>query len=41
VAWDDPDLGVDWPVAEPVLSDTDRANPTLRQLHPDHPLFGS
>jgi dTDP-4-dehydrorhamnose 3,5-epimerase len=35
VAWDDPDLAVDWPLADPVLSDVDRANPTLRELYPD------
>jgi dTDP-4-dehydrorhamnose 3,5-epimerase len=40
VAWDDPDLGVDWPVAEPILSDKDRANPTLRAQFPEHPRFG-
>jgi dTDP-4-dehydrorhamnose 3,5-epimerase len=41
IAWDDPDLGVDWPVAEPTLSDADRANPTLRELFPGHPRFTS
>ena len=40
VAWDDPDLAVAWPVAEPILSEADRANPTLRELHPDHPRWG-
>jgi dTDP-4-dehydrorhamnose 3,5-epimerase len=35
VAWDDPDLAVRWPVADPVLSDRDRTNPTLRELFPD------
>ncbi len=32
VAWDDPDLAVAWPVAEPIVSDADRANPTLAEL---------
>ena len=41
VAWDDPDLGIDWPVADPVLSAADRANPTLRQLFPDHPRWAA
>ena len=36
VAWDDPDLAVDWPVDDPVLSDADRSNPRLRELFPDH-----
>jgi dTDP-4-dehydrorhamnose 3,5-epimerase len=41
VAWDDPDLAVEWPVAAPVLSDADRANPTLRDLFPDHTRWAS
>ncbi len=32
VAWDDPDLAVRWPVADPIVSERDRANPTLREL---------
>jgi dTDP-4-dehydrorhamnose 3,5-epimerase len=36
VAWDDPDLGVAWPVADPVVSDADRGNPTLRERFPHH-----
>jgi dTDP-4-dehydrorhamnose 3,5-epimerase len=39
VAWNDPDLGVEWPVADPVLSDADHANPRLRDLFPDHPRW--
>jgi dTDP-4-dehydrorhamnose 3,5-epimerase len=39
VAFDDPDLAVDWPVANPLLSEADRANPTLRSCFPDHPRF--
>ena len=38
VAWDDPDLAIAWPVADPVLSARDRANPTLRELFPDTPI---
>lgn len=32
IAWDDPDLAVDWPVAEPVLSPRDAAAPRLGQM---------
>ncbi len=35
VAWNDPDLKIDWPVKEPIISDRDKANPTLRQMFPD------
>ena len=40
IAWDDPDLAVEWPVGDPVLSDADRSNPTLRDLFADHPRWG-
>lgn len=32
VAWDDPAIGADWGVTDPVLSDRDRANPTRADL---------
>ena len=32
VAWDDPGLGIDWPVHEPLLSDQDRRHPRLQDL---------
>lgn len=32
VAWDDPDLAIDWGVCDPVLSDKDRAAPRLREV---------
>jgi dTDP-4-dehydrorhamnose 3,5-epimerase len=31
IAWNDPDLSIDWPVKEPVLSPKDSALPPLRQ----------
>ena len=35
VAWDDADLGIEWPLGEnaPILSPRDAANPSLRSLH--------
>lgn len=35
IAWDDPDLKISWPVAEPVISERDRNNPRLRELFPE------
>jgi dTDP-4-dehydrorhamnose 3,5-epimerase len=32
LAWDDPEIAVRWPVAQPVVSDRDRANPRLSDL---------
>lgn len=34
VAWNDPDLNIDWPVKDPILSEKDRSSPTLRDLFP-------
>ena len=35
VAWDDPDLAVPWPIADPIISQRDRHNPRLRDLVPE------
>ncbi|HEY7820553.1 MAG TPA: dTDP-4-dehydrorhamnose 3,5-epimerase family protein, partial [Vicinamibacteria bacterium] len=32
ILWNDPDLSIDWPVTDPILSDRDRANPRLAEL---------
>ena len=32
IAWDDPEVGVEWPVAEPRVSDRDRASPRLAEV---------
>ena len=34
LAWDDPAVDADWGVADPVLSDRDRANPALDGIDP-------
>jgi dTDP-4-dehydrorhamnose 3,5-epimerase len=35
VAWDDPDVGVSWPIANPLLSERDRRNPRLHDMASD------
>lgn len=35
VAWDDPDLNIKWPVENPLISERDKNNPTLRDLFPE------
>ena len=41
VAWDDPDVGAQWGVTDPVLSDRDRANPRRVDIDPAlRPRYG-
>lgn len=35
IAWDDPDLNINWPVKNPIISERDRNNPRLRDLFPE------
>ncbi len=32
IAWDDPEVGVDWQVSDPLLSERDRRAPTLAEI---------
>ncbi|TVQ11139.1 MAG: dTDP-4-dehydrorhamnose 3,5-epimerase [Balneolaceae bacterium] len=32
IAWNDPDIGIKWPVTDPVLSDRDRQLPRLKDM---------
>lgn len=41
IAWNDPDIGIEWPVDEPALSDKDSAAPLLRDVAEERlPIFG-
>jgi dTDP-4-dehydrorhamnose 3,5-epimerase len=31
VMWNDPEIGIEWPVENPILSDKDQKNPTLKE----------
>jgi dTDP-4-dehydrorhamnose 3,5-epimerase len=35
IRWDDPDIGIEWPVKEPLLSEKDAKAPRLRDVPPD------
>lgn len=32
IAWDDPEIGIPWPVSDPILSEKDRGAPKLRDV---------
>ena len=32
LAWNDPDVGIEWPIRDPIVSDKDRKLPALREL---------
>lgn len=35
IAYNDPDLKIEWPIDDPLISDRDKNNPTLRELFPE------
>lgn len=35
IAWDDPELGIAWPIEDPIISERDRNNPTLKEMYPE------
>ncbi len=39
IAWDDPQIGIDWPVDEPLLSERDQAAPTIAGCFEQLPTF--
>lgn len=34
IAWDDPDIGIEWGIDNPILSDRDKKNPNLSKILP-------
>ena len=38
-AWDDPDLGIVWPIERPLVSERDSVNPSLAEALADAPPF--
>ena len=37
IAWDDPDIGIEWPISEPILSERDRSAPRLAEVADELP----
>jgi len=41
IIWNDPEIGIEWPTEQPVLSPKDKAYPRLKDLEPENlPQFG-
>ena len=39
IIWNDPDISIDWPIKEPILSGKDSSNNCLKDLGDDLPLY--
>lgn len=39
VIWNDPDIGIEWPIADPVISPKDKAAPRLAEILQDLPEY--
>lgn len=39
ILWNDPDIGIDWPVENPVISEKDAAAPFLSDINPERCIF--
>jgi dTDP-4-dehydrorhamnose 3,5-epimerase len=37
IAWDDPEIGIDWQISDPILSERDRSAPRLAEVADDLP----
>jgi dTDP-4-dehydrorhamnose 3,5-epimerase len=37
--WDDPQVGIAWPAADPILSERDRSNPPLTEVLEQPPPY--
>jgi len=38
IAWDDPDIGVEWPLSDPLLSERDKVAPRLSEIAGELPF---
>jgi len=34
ISWNDPDINIKWPIDNPIISERDRKNPSLREMFP-------
>lgn len=42
ILWNDPELGIEWGIEDPILSEKDRVNPRLSEMPPDNlPLYST